>query len=67
VHGRAEEIIVIRYRLARVNAYPHPEIFGRFSVVRRKAPLNVGSGAYRIGDLIEHGHIPSPVCFTSRP
>jgi hypothetical protein len=58
LHGRAEEIIVIRYRLARVNAYPHPQTFGRFGVVCRKAPLDVGGGAYRVGDLIEHGHDP---------
>ena len=53
LHGRAEEIIVIRYRLTCVNADPDPQPFGRFGVVARKAPLDVRCGAYRVGDLIE--------------
>ena len=56
LHGHAEEIIVIRYRLASVNAYPHSQTFGRISVVGRKAPLDVGCGADRICDIIKCGH-----------
>jgi len=33
LHGRAEKIIMIRYRLPGVNAYPHSQTFGRISVV----------------------------------
>jgi hypothetical protein len=58
LHGRAEEVIVIRYRLAGVNAYSHSQTFGRISVVGRKAPLDVSCGADRVRDIIERGHDP---------
>jgi hypothetical protein len=58
LHGRAEEIVVIRHRLASVNAYPHSQTFSGISVVGRKAPLDVGCGADRVGNIIECGHDP---------
>ena len=47
---------MIRHRLAGVDADPHSQTLGRFGAVRRKAPLDVGCGAYRVRHLIERSH-----------
>jgi hypothetical protein len=59
LHGRTEQIVMIRYGLAGVDADPYSEALGRLGVVRKKTPLNIRRSTHRTRDVVEHGHHPA--------
>jgi hypothetical protein len=56
LHRCAEKIVMIRHRLTGVDADPHPQNLDRSATVRKKVPLDIGAGTYRVRHLVECGH-----------
>src|ERR1700722_20869089 len=56
LHRRAEQVVMVLDRLARIDADPNAERLGRVGIVSGKSALDIGRGAHRVRDVVERGH-----------